>query len=89
MENNAIPFKRNWLEEAYKIAHGDTKIQLKKEHVRAAIETIKSFSEDVEKLRGMMRFAYEQACKSRKEHGLPIPPPPPSLNAEVKLPWKT
>lgn len=86
-KSNVTTIKRNWLNEAYLIAQGNRDISPKKEHVEAAISCLVGFSNDVEKLRGLMRLAYDEACKRRAENGLPIPPKPPGLDQSVELPW--
>lgn len=71
--------KRNWLEEAYKLHAGDKNIKAKKEHVKAAIDSLLELSRKTEKLHSIMHIAYTEACRTRREKGLPIPPIPEAL----------
>ena len=73
------PVKRNWLAEAYKIFKGDETIHPKRQHVIATMEALVDFQTKTAKLRELMNYAYEEACKLRKEKGLPVPPPPPEF----------
>jgi hypothetical protein len=77
-KSGKVPFHRNWLKEAYLIAKG-MDIPPKKEHIKAAINQLIGIQNEAHKLRQVMQRAYDQACKNRKEKGLPIPPFPPSL----------
>lgn len=81
------PFRRDWLKEAYKIAQGDRRIQLKREHIIAAISTLVALSTESSNLRQLMSLAYEEACKRREEMGLPVPPKPKGLEKDYKFPW--
>lgn len=71
-----IPFQRDYLKEAYKILKGED-IKVKREHVIAAMGALVEFQSNTQKIRDLMNQAYEEACKLRKEKGLPIPPRPP------------
>jgi hypothetical protein len=77
--SNTLPFKRDWLHEAYKIFRGDTNIKVKKEHVIAAIENIIEIQKSTEELRRLMKMAYEQMAIGRLKAGLEPPPMPECL----------
>jgi hypothetical protein len=89
MSDNVKTFRRDWLKEAYKIAAGDQNIAPKKEHVRAAIDALATLAKDAGRLRDLMKQAYSEACRRRKEQGLPAPPKPPGLDNEEGFPWPT
>lgn len=77
-----LPFRRNWLAEAYMIAQGNQKIKPKREHIQHSLMALSELAKDVQNLRGLMRTAYEEACRRRREQGLPVPPKPPGLDKE-------
>lgn len=79
MGEKRVPLRRNYLKEAYKIAKGD-KMPARKEHVKAAIEAVEFFHKQTDGLRKLMDQAYQEACKRRKENGLPPPVKPPVLD---------
>jgi hypothetical protein len=66
-------FRRNWLEEAYKIYMGDESIAVKKQHVHAAMAVLVSFKSQTEKVQQFFDYAV------RKAQGLEVPAEPPSL----------
>lgn len=80
------PFKRDWLDEAYKILKGE-KIKPKKEHVVAAMEMLVGLSKDTEQLKKLMKQVFLEASNMRRAKGQPAPPIPPGLDQDVKLPW--
>lgn len=71
--------RRDWLREAYLIAKGDRTIHPKREHVEAAISAVIEVKNAAMALRRVLRLAYENACRSRRAAGLPVPEEPPVL----------
>lgn len=72
------PHEREWMKEAYLIAKGE-KLTVKKEHVKVLVELLEAMRRKSNQLEQVMLLAYQEACKTRKMKGLPIPPLPPSL----------
>lgn len=79
-----MTLKRDWLKEAYEISAGNRSIKVKKEHVLALVQSITELSQKTQKLHSIMHLAYSEACNSRKNRGLPMPPIPESLRPYIK-----
>lgn len=72
------PITRDWLSEAFEIADGK-RIGVKKEHVAAAIKTVRELMSRHMQIKEFVQQAFDMEQKRRAQAGLPPIQPPPGL----------
>lgn len=81
------PHKRDWLTEAFKIAEGGSSKGMKREHLLALKNAYTEVSKRHTHLQKLMTQVFDEVKRKRAAAGLPeMPPPPESLQAELKTP---
>lgn len=71
--------KKDWIEEAYKIARGKSKASAKLEHIMALTLALDQLQSKIYEIEKMMANFYQHAAEIRAAQGLPPLPPPPGI----------